>query len=248
MTRLLCIVAHPDDETMLCGGSLAALAGHGLDVRVLCATRGEGGELGEPPLGTRQELGRIREREMRCACRALGARFVDFLDYVDPLVGPDNALYPYTDDPEGLVAQIGDQVRRVGPDVLLTHGGDGDYGHPAHVLTHQAVRRAFGRSQVRYLYTFCADVPGLDDHIFNPSEPAHLVLELEGTPWLDAKEAGALCHRTQHGLFKRRRNAQTVREILRRVESLHRHHPAAGPHPPGFGQVFAPVPSQGGAA
>jgi len=246
MIRVLCIVAHPDDETMLCGGTLAALAGHGFEIQVLCATRGEGGELGEPPLGTRRELGRIREGEMHCACQALGVGSVAFLDYIDPLVGPDNSLYPYTDDESGLVARIVDHIRRLRPEMLLTHGGDGDYGHPAHVLTHRAVQQAFVQSQNSgsgpdYLYTFCAAVPGLEDHIFNLSEPAHLVLELEDTAWLDAKEAAALCHRTQHGLFKRRKNAETVREILRRVESLHRHHPGVGPDALGLLDVLSPV-------
>lgn len=246
MIRLVCIVAHPDDETMLCGGTLAALADYGFEIHVLCATRGEGGELGEPPLGNRQELGQIREGEMRCACQALGVASLAFLDYIDPLVGLDNSLYPYTDDEKDLVARIVDRVRRLRPDMLLTHGGDGDYGHPAHVLTHQAVQQAFAQSRNAgsgpdYLYTFCAAIPGVEDHIFNQSEPAHLVLELVGTSWLDAKEAAALCHRTQHGLFKRRKNAETVREVLRRVESLHRHHPEVGPDAPGLLDVLNPV-------
>jgi hypothetical protein len=45
---------------------------------------------------------------------------------------------------------------------------------------------------------------------------------------LDAKEAAALCHATQHALFKRRKQAETVREVLRRTESLHRYWPTKG--------------------
>jgi hypothetical protein len=102
---------------------------------------------------------------------------------------------------------------------------------------HRATWAAFRRWQAAapeaagaaYFYTFAAAVPGLDDRIFNVSEPADVVLDLAGTPWLDAKEAAALCHVTQHALFKRRRKARTVREILRRVESLHRYWPPDGP-------------------
>lgn len=235
-TTLLCTIAHPDDETMFCGGTLAALAARGVEIHVLCATRGEGGELGEPPLCTREELGRVREAEMRCACQALGVRQVEFLDYVDPVIGPENVLYPFTGDEDGLRDRLLAHVRRLRPGILLTHGRDGEYGHPAHKLLHRATWDAFQRMQdgarPAYFYTVAAAIPGLKDRIFNGSEPADLIFELEGTPWLDAKEAAALCHVTQHALFKRRRKARTVREILRRVESLHRYWPPDGPDAP----------------
>jgi N-acetylglucosamine malate deacetylase 2 len=235
--HLLCIVAHPDDETMICGGTLAALAACGVEIHVLCATRGEGGELGEPPLCERHEVGRIREAEMRCACRALGVKGVTFLNYIDPLVGPDNTLYPFTENVEEVQDRLLVHIRRLRPHILVTHGRDGEYGHPAHKLVHRAAWSAFEHlrqadNAPAYFYTIAGNVPGIDDHIFNASEPAHLVFNLEDTPWLDTKERAALCHVTQHGLFKRRRQAKTVREILRRVESLHRYWPPAGPHPP----------------
>jgi len=237
MTRLLCIVAHPDDETMLCGGTLAALIARGVTVDVLCATRGEGGEMGEPPLSARQGLGQVREAEMRCACRTLGVRQVEFMNYVDPLVGPQDALFAFVEDEQELCEAILAHLHRRRPDVVLTHGRDGEYGHPGHQLLHRAAWAAFRRWRAAgseaanraYFYTFAAAVPGLDDRLFNASEPAHVILDLAGTPWLDLKEAAALCHVTQHALFKRRRKAHTVREILRRVESLHRYWPPDGP-------------------
>jgi LmbE family N-acetylglucosaminyl deacetylase len=234
---LLCIVAHPDDETMLCGGALAILAGRGFEIHVLCATRGEGGELGEPPLADRERLGQVREAEMRCACRALGVRELHFLDYVDPPVGPDNTLYPFTADEEGLRDSLLDVMRRLRPDILLTHGRDGEYGHPAHKLLHRAAWDAFQRLHAdgeapAFFYTFAAAIPGVEDHLFNSSEPAHVIFDLDGSLWLDAKERAGLCHATQHALFKRRKKAETVREILRRVEGLHRYWPSAGPDAP----------------
>lgn len=72
--QIVCFTAHPDDETVFAGGTLALLAGGEADVRVLCATRGEGGEMGEPPICLRAELGPKREGELRCAARALGCR------------------------------------------------------------------------------------------------------------------------------------------------------------------------------
>jgi hypothetical protein len=80
------------------------------------------------------------------------------------------------------------------------------------------------RSQPKPLfYTFCANVPKLEDHIWNQSDPAHLVLDIR--PWLNSKEAAAQCHRTQHGLFMRRHPDLTIRQALRKIESIHRHYP-----------------------
>ena len=152
MASLLCVVAHPDDETMLCGGTLARLAAAGVEVGVLSLTRGEGGEAGEPPLCERAELGQVREREMRCAVRKLGVRHLDFLDYVDPDVGPNDTLFAPEADFDVLVGQIAEVMRRQRPDAVLTHGSNGEYGHPAHKLAHTATRQASGAGLAPLLY------------------------------------------------------------------------------------------------
>lgn len=221
---VVCFGAHPDDETMLIGGVLAMLATRGIRVHVVSATRGEGGEIDPASGATRETLAEVREAELRCAARALGAASVDVLGYVDPLIGEDEALYPFEADFDALTKQIADLCRRYEADVALSHGADGEYGHPAHQLMHQAVQRAVRALPGRTLfYTFAAAVPGIEDHIWNANEPAHLALDVR--PWLDIKERAALCHRTQHALFKRRRNLKTVREALRTVESVRRHWP-----------------------
>jgi LmbE family N-acetylglucosaminyl deacetylase len=223
---LLCIVTHPDDETMLTGGTLAMLVQRGVAVHILCATRGEGGEVGEPPVCARAELGRVRGAELRCAAAALGARSVAFLGYVDPDVGPDGQVRAFEADPAELEGRVVAAIRRLQPAVLLTHGSQGEYGHPGHILTHQAVMRAVRRSSLATrdslaaVYTFCAAIPGRQDRIFNEADPAHVVLDV--TPWLDVKSAAATCHRSQHGLFFRHHpEARTIREVLRTTESLH---------------------------
>jgi LmbE family N-acetylglucosaminyl deacetylase len=223
LKSVLFVGAHPDDETMLCGGTLALLARQGVQVHILCATRGEGGEVGEPPVCGRGELGAVREAELRCAARQLGATSVQFLGYVDPLVGPDEELYPFEADLDTLAGQVGKTIRKTRAEVVLSHGADGEYGHPAHQLLHHATRQAVEAAQRVYFYSFAARVRGIEDHVWNESEPAHLALDIR--PWMDAKEAAALCHITQHALFKRRREAETVREVLRPVESFHRHLP-----------------------
>lgn len=228
---VLTIIAHPDDETMLSGGALALLAHTGNEVHYLCATRGEGGEVGEPPVCARRELGTIREQEMRCAVQALGGAGVEFLDYVDPLVGKNEELHPYTDDFEGLVAKIIKHIQLLRPGAILTHGSNGEYGHPAHQLTHQATSEAIKLlgDDAPLLYTFSA---AFQDHprprLTNDNDPAHIILDI--APVLEQKAAAALCHKSQNALFVRRSSKRagrqlTVPEVIMKLEGLHRAYP-----------------------
>jgi N-acetylglucosamine malate deacetylase 2 len=231
MPSLLCVVAHPDDETMLCGGTLARLAARGVAVHLLSLTRGEGGETGEPPLCTRAELGCVREDEMRCAAEKLGASSLTFLNYVDPEVGPDDTLFAPKADVDVLVGQIAKMMRLHQPEVVLMHGSNGEYGHPAHKLAHAATRQAATSGLAPLLYSFSASYPAHPyPRLANADDPADIVVDVSG--FLDQKEAAALCHATQNALFVRRRSQQagrkiTVREALLAEEAFHRHWPAA---------------------
>src|SRR6266849_4412223 len=138
MPSLLCLVAHPDDETIMCGGTLALLSARGVGVHVSALTRGEGGEMGEPPLTGRESLGQVRESEMVCAVGKLGGKSLTFLGYVDPTVGPGGELNAPAHDPVMLSGQIIASLKQTGAEVLLTHGTNGEYGHPAHKLVHNA--------------------------------------------------------------------------------------------------------------
>ena len=80
---LLAVFAHPDDETFRPGGTLALLARRGIKVHILTLTHGEAGSCGEPALCTPDELFSVRERELRCACAALGIEPPRMLDYPD---------------------------------------------------------------------------------------------------------------------------------------------------------------------
>ncbi len=237
MPKILTIIAHPDDETMLSGGALALLARAGAEVHYLCATRGEGGEVGEPPISTREELGTAREREMRCAVQTLGGADVEFLDYVDPLVGENDQLHPYTNDFDQLVDDIITHIQQLQPKIIITHGSSGEYGHPAHILTHNAIRKAIENldGQAPMLYTFSAAFP---EHprprLTNEDDPAHIVLDI--SPVLKQKVDAALCHKSQHALFVRRSSIRagrqlTVPEVVMNVEGLHRVYPSVNGKP-----------------
>jgi LmbE family N-acetylglucosaminyl deacetylase len=233
MTALsvLFVGAHPDDESMLAGATLALLHHKGHRTHVLCATRGEGGELGEPPVtDDRNKLAEVREKELRCACEALGTGLT-LLDYIDPLIGEGDTLYPFTANFETLAGQIADVIEAQQADVVLTHGSDGEYGHPAHRLVHRATRHAVentGREIV--LYSVAALIPDIEDRLWNKSDPAHLAFNID--PFVEEKHQAALCHRSQHALFKRRRKLDNVRQALRMTESFHRHLPPLENHQP----------------
>lgn len=224
--------AHPDDETVLAGGITTLLARCGAAVHIVCCTRGEGGELGDPPVVQQHDqLGKAREAELMCAVQALGAS-AQVLDYVDPLIGPDDVLSAFDHDPDGLALEFLEIARRRQADLILTHGRDGEYGHPAHQAVNRAVMRAFPRLMPdTLLYTVSALVPDIEDRLWNQSEPAHYALDIR--PWSDAKLAAMECHVSQHALFKRRKQLKTVREALRPVESVRRQHPPVHePEPP----------------
>jgi LmbE family N-acetylglucosaminyl deacetylase len=229
--NILAFFAHPDDETMLAGGTLALLARNGAQVHYLCATRGEGGEAGEPPLCSIEEMGAVREAELVCAVQALDGRSLTFLGYTDPRVGPDDRLFSYTEDLTRLAGQVATSVRQVQADVVFTHGSNGEYGHPAHVTTHQAARIAVESfdADTPVLYSVAAMFP---EHprprLANRDDPADLVVNI--SPALEQKTAAALCHRTQHALFTRQASQEagrplSVPEVIQPLESLHRVYP-----------------------
>ena len=232
MPGVLCLVAHPDDETILCGGTLALLSAAGVNVHVACLTRGEGGELGDPPMTTREQLGDVREAEMVCAVGKLGGSSLSFLGYVDPLVGPEDSVFAPEHDLTMLSGQIIASLKQAGADVLLTHGSNGEYGHPAHVLMHTAAMVAassLGEGSP-LVYSFAADFAGNPyPRLANPNDEADVVVDV--TDFLPRKIAAAECHATQTALFVRRRSAEagralSVPEVILPVEAFRRHWPA----------------------
>src|SRR5712691_8637306 len=114
---LMAVLAHPDDESLGVGGTLAKYASEGVDVFLLTATRGDAGRYrgyrpDDPRHPGRAALAEIRESELRAAASVLGVREVSLLDYGDQHL--DGA------SPREAVAGIAAQLRRVRPDVVVT--------------------------------------------------------------------------------------------------------------------------------
>ena len=145
---LMAVFAHPDDESFGIGGTLARYSSDpGVRVVLLCATRGEAGEISDPSLATKERLAEVREGELRCAVEALGVDELLLLDYRDSgMAGTAENLDPRSlnmADFDEVVGKIVYQVRRIRPDVIITFDPTGGYGHPDHVAIHYHTRAAF---------------------------------------------------------------------------------------------------------
>lgn len=238
MNSVLCIFAHPDDE-IFAGGTLAHLAEHGVQLHLLCVTHGENGAPGYPPIPDRSQLGRIRTEEMHCAAEAIGAASLKFLDYVDE-VGPDGGMIAFSHDPLQFEAEIIAAIDTSNAEVVITHGSDGEYGHPAHRLIHTIVMRA-ARSMgdaAPLVYGFQADFEGHPDKQYaNTSDPAHIVLTTRR--YLHSHVMPMFeCHHTQSSWWIHLKTEKLGRPAtpdeawhLHPREGLHRHWPPVNSQP-----------------
>ncbi len=135
MRKLMAIFAHPDDEGAI-AGTLAHYARHDTEVTLVCATRGEVGEIIDPSLATPETLAEVRQKELETACDLLGIEHLEFLDRRDSgMVGtPENedprALVQA--DPNEVIGQLVGLIRQYQPDVVITFEPFGWYGHPDH--------------------------------------------------------------------------------------------------------------------
>ena len=129
MPRLMTIFAHPDDESFGVAGTMSHAIHTGHPVAVVCATRGEEGKIADPSLATEENLGQVREQELRSAMAAVGVDDVVFLDYIDGHLAEA--------DQEEALGRVVAQIRRFRPDVVITFDPKGGYGHVDHMAIHR---------------------------------------------------------------------------------------------------------------
>jgi LmbE family N-acetylglucosaminyl deacetylase len=208
--RLMLVAAHPDDETLGFGGVLARYASEGADTTLVTATRGERGRHGTHRFGTPEHpgaaaLGRIREAELRAAAAALGIGRVRLLDYEDQHLDQAN--------PNEIIGLIAREIREARPNVVMTFGPDGAYGHPDHVAISQfttaaivaAAASASGGHQVQKLYYLAWGERqwALYERAFKKLVSVVDGVERQATPWpewaittvVDTRAWGAQVHR-----------------------------------------------------
>jgi LmbE family N-acetylglucosaminyl deacetylase len=232
---LLCVMAHPDDESLGTGGILARYAAEGVTTHLITATRGERGWTGpaaENPGLT--ALGRIREAELRAAAAVLGLREVTLLDYIDGDL--DRAA------PPAIIAELAGHIRRIRPQVVVTFDPNGAYGHPDHIAICQFTTAALVAAadasyptsgdayRVAKLY-YMADgrellalyesvfgelvmeIDGVDRR-FVPWEEWAVTTEIDCTAYWPQVRQAVLCHRSQlpeYGKLVELPDAQQVR-------------------------------------
>jgi LmbE family N-acetylglucosaminyl deacetylase len=138
----MCVLAHPDDESLGTGGTLAKYAAEGVETFLITATRGERGRFGDGRERPGNDVvGTVREGELRAAAQELGLREVEVLGY------PDGALDSI--DPAAGQETIAGHIRRIKPHVVVTFGPEGAYGHPDHIAISQLTTAAIIRASDR---------------------------------------------------------------------------------------------------
>ena len=134
----LAVFAQPEDEFFGTAGIYRRYADQGINTALICATRGEVGEISDPSLATPETLGQVRERELRDACQIMGIADLSFLDYRDGTLAQ-------ADEVEA-VGRIVYHMRRLRPQVVVTFDAKGGYGHPDHIAIHKLTISAFHKA------------------------------------------------------------------------------------------------------
>lgn len=210
--RMMCLTAHPDDESGAFGGALLLAHDQGVETSVVCLTAGDAGSFrGSAKSG--EELAALRRDEFRAAGELLGITHTEVLDYPDGQLDQQN-FYELA----GLLVA---KIRKYRPQVVLTFGGDGGVNlHRDHTIISLAATAAFhwaGRKQLfpeagepfapqklYYASTPFVSVYNSDEGSEAAVVPYSLTLELG--KWKDRKIDAFKLHTTQHGVLERVKN------------------------------------------
>jgi N-acetyl-1-D-myo-inositol-2-amino-2-deoxy-alpha-D-glucopyranoside deacetylase len=194
--RLLLVHAHPDDESIGTGATMAKYAASGAGVTLVTCTLGELGEIIPPELQhlSPDELGQYRIGELDAACAALGVADHRFLSgagrYRDSgMMGTEGNQDPrcfWQADVDEAAAALLEIIREVNPQVIVTYDANGFYGHPDHIQAHRVAWRAFQLEEGNRLFYATAD-----------SESSVVTTRVDATGYLEAKLAAMRAHATQ---------------------------------------------------
>ena len=210
---ILVVLAHPDDESLACGGTLARLSDLGAHIVLLCASRGEKGSVSDPALVADGDLATVRSEELHEAAKVLGIAEVLIFEH------PDGDLR-WADVPQFHV-DIVLAIQKYKPDCVITFAEDGLYWHLDHIGVHERTYTAvksFGphapplyyvtmRHGVMHAIVDAAVANGLalDSNPFNIepdafgdyAQPPTFVVDVQA--WVPRKLEALRCHRTQIG-------------------------------------------------
>lgn len=199
--RLLLVHAHPDDESIGTGATMARYAAEGAQVTLVTCTLGELGEIIPPDLAhlgadAEDRLGEYRIGELDAACAALGVADHRFLggqgrwrdSGMMGTEGNDDPRCFWRADPDQAADALLGVIREVRPQVLVTYDANGFYGHPDHIQAHRVAWRAFQRAGAYGLAKFYATAAPDSDQV---------TTEIDATAYLGRKQAAMRAHATQ---------------------------------------------------
>ena len=201
---ILLILAHPDDESFIAAGSACRYSDAGVRVSLVCATLGQAGKLGEPPVATREELPAVREHELRDACEILGIDIVALLGYQDR----ELAAAP----PDAVREQLVRVIRKERPEIVITFDPNGANVHPDHVaisrFASDAVSAAADSRWIpeagpahrvrRVLWTLSAATAWGSARPVDIARRPGVDFIIDVAPWRDRKARALRAHRSQH--------------------------------------------------
>ncbi len=226
--NLLAVFAHPDDEGFSCGGSLAKAAAEGHSVHLICATRGEEGEIIHPdidpePYPKGDPRGVLRTTELETTCKALGIHPPIFLDHHDsgfPIeVGLNNPRAFMNQDLLVLERQLLALIAELKPHVMITFDPHGGYPHIDHITIHRATIAAFWSAgsamqpapKRLYFPTRSLEVlrkikskststtmAKVDPELYGTSQDSFAAI-IDISEFAEQKRAGIMAHRSQFG-------------------------------------------------
>lgn len=205
MKRLLAVFAHPDDEGAI-AGTLAHYSQSGVHVALACATRGESGEISDPVLATQENLGSVREEELRCAGQIIGVNELHLLGYCDSgMQGAADNERPTAfiqAAPDDVRYKLVNLIRQIKPHIVITFEPHGWYGHPDHIAAGRYTTEAFHLAYDAEAFTSTGD----------PWKPQRLYHAL-----LDLNQFGVIFdYAREHGLDTR--DFDALREEVAKIE------------------------------
>jgi len=188
MPAILCIFAHPDDESFGPAGTIARYAAQGVPVHLLTYTRGQRG-VRHDPIDSPEALGSLREYELRAAVRVLGIASLTLLDYMDGEL----------DQAGGgeLVAHAVEAIERTGADTIITFGPLGITRHGDHIAAHRAAMAAAAQVE-RELQVYYMAIEGPFAEQFKLEGPEiDVTHRIDIADFFETKLAALACHSSQ---------------------------------------------------